>query len=83
MSAALPYAGPIRTGALLALLTDMTMDNGRAMPEPSQQQFLEQQRLLEHLTTAVVLLDGELRLRWMNPAAESLLATSRVRVVVR
>ncbi|MBB3230808.1 nitrogen regulation protein NR(II) [Halomonas stenophila] len=39
------------------------------------------QRLMEHLTTAVLLLDGELRLRWMNPAAEALLALSRSRVV--
>ncbi|MDN3555755.1 nitrogen regulation protein NR(II) [Halomonas maura] len=39
------------------------------------------QRLMEHLTTAVLLLDGELCLRWMNPAAEALLALSRSRVV--
>jgi len=51
------------------------------MSKPSQQPFREQQRLLEHLTTAVVLLDGSLHVRWMNPAAESLLATSRVRVL--
>lgn len=38
------------------------------------------QRLMEHLTTAVVLLDGELRLQWMNPAAEALLAISLGRV---
>ncbi|CAM0557256.1 Sensory histidine kinase/phosphatase NtrB [Vreelandella titanicae] len=38
------------------------------------------QRLLEHLTTAVLLLDGELRVRWMNPAAEALLAVSLSRV---
>ncbi|WP_136247087.1 nitrogen regulation protein NR(II) [Halomonas borealis] len=38
------------------------------------------QRLMEHLTTAVLLLDGQLRLRWMNPAAEALLALSRARV---
>lgn len=38
------------------------------------------QRLLEHLTTAVVLLDGELKVRWMNPAAEALLAVSLSRV---
>ncbi|MGO2007176.1 nitrogen regulation protein NR(II) [Vreelandella alkaliphila] len=38
------------------------------------------QRLLEHLTTAVLLLDGELRVRWMNPAAEALLAVSFSRV---
>lgn len=38
------------------------------------------QRLLEHLTTAVLLLDGTLRLRWMNPAAEALLAVSVGRV---
>ncbi|QJQ94165.1 MULTISPECIES: nitrogen regulation protein NR(II) [Halomonadaceae] len=38
------------------------------------------QRLLEHLTTAVLLLDGTLRLRWMNPAAEALLAVSLGRV---
>ncbi|WP_447927704.1 nitrogen regulation protein NR(II) [Vreelandella sp. EE27] len=38
------------------------------------------QRLLEHLTTAVLLLDGELRVCWMNPAAEALLAVSISRV---
>lgn len=38
------------------------------------------QRLLEHLTTAVVTLDGTLRVRWMNPAAEALLAVSHARV---
>ncbi|MBB3191978.1 nitrogen regulation protein NR(II) [Halomonas cerina] len=38
------------------------------------------QRLMEHLTTAVLLLDDELRLRWMNPAAEALLAISLTRV---
>ncbi|SEN31427.1 nitrogen regulation protein NR(II) [Halomonas caseinilytica] len=38
------------------------------------------QRLMEHLTTAVLLLDGRLRLQWMNPAAEALLALSRSRV---
>ena len=39
------------------------------------------QRLLEHLTTAVLLLDGELKVRWMNPAAEALLAVSISRVL--
>ncbi|MGC3875313.1 nitrogen regulation protein NR(II) [Halomonas sp. GXIMD04776] len=38
------------------------------------------QRLLEHLTTAVLTLDRTLRVRWMNPAAEALLATSLGRV---
>lgn len=38
------------------------------------------QRLLEHLTTAVLLLDGNLTVRWMNPAAEALLAVSMSRV---
>ncbi|GHC38227.1 nitrogen regulation protein NR(II) [Aidingimonas halophila] len=38
------------------------------------------QRLLEHLTTAVLLLDGTLRVRWMNPAAEAMLAVSLGRV---
>jgi two-component system, NtrC family, nitrogen regulation sensor histidine kinase GlnL len=37
-------------------------------------------RLMEHLTTAVLLLDGRLRLSWMNPAAEALLAVSLGRV---
>ncbi|MGQ7248509.1 nitrogen regulation protein NR(II) [Halomonas sp. V046] len=36
--------------------------------------------IIEHLTTAVLLLDGELRISWMNPAAESLLAISLSRV---
>lgn len=38
------------------------------------------QRLMEHLTTAVLLLDGGLRLKWMNPSAEALLAVSLSRV---
>ncbi|MCG6658881.1 PAS domain-containing protein [Halomonas campisalis] len=38
------------------------------------------QRLMEHLTTAVLLLDDGLRLSWMNPAAEALLAVSLGRV---
>ncbi|WP_163578192.1 nitrogen regulation protein NR(II) [Halomonas faecis] len=37
-------------------------------------------RLLEHLTTAVLLLDERLAVRWMNPAAEALLAVSLGRV---
>ncbi|MGL6251667.1 MAG: nitrogen regulation protein NR(II), partial [Billgrantia desiderata] len=37
-------------------------------------------RLMEHLTTAVLLLDDELQLSWMNPAAEALLAVSLGRV---
>ncbi|MGJ8526171.1 Sensory histidine kinase/phosphatase NtrB [Halomonadaceae bacterium LMG 33818] len=37
-------------------------------------------RLLEHLTTAVVLLDGQLRVRWLNPAAEALTGISFHRV---
>lgn len=32
--------------------------------------------LLDNLTTAVILLNGELRLEYMNPAAEMLLAVS-------
>ena len=32
--------------------------------------------IIEHLTTAVMLLDEELRPTWMNPAAETLLAVS-------
>ena len=32
--------------------------------------------LLDNLTTAVLLLDAELRLQYMNPAAEMLLAVS-------
>lgn len=38
------------------------------------------QRLLEHLTTAVVYLDGSLRVRWLNSAAEALLAVSQGRM---
>ncbi|QPL48004.1 PAS domain-containing protein [Halomonas sp. A40-4] len=38
------------------------------------------QRLLEHLTTAVLLLDGRLNVCWMNPAAEALFAVSLSRV---
>ncbi|TFH87794.1 nitrogen regulation protein NR(II) [Billgrantia azerbaijanica] len=37
-------------------------------------------RLMEHLTTAVLLLDERLTVRWMNPAAEALLAVSLGRV---
>nr|WP_300312910.1 nitrogen regulation protein NR(II) [Halomonas sp.] len=38
------------------------------------------QGITEHLSTAVLLLDGGLRLTWMNPAAESLLALSLSRL---
>ncbi|ALM54823.1 nitrogen regulation protein NR(II) [Halomonas huangheensis] len=38
------------------------------------------QGITEHLTTAVLLLDRELKLTWMNPAAESLLAISLTRM---
>lgn len=38
------------------------------------------QRLLEHLTTAVVLLDDQLRVRWLNPSAEALMGLSLARV---
>lgn len=38
------------------------------------------QRLMEHLSTAVLQLDGELRVAWMNPAAEALLSVSLSRV---
>lgn len=36
-------------------------------------------RLLEHMSTAVLLLDADLRVRYLNPAAEMLLATSVAR----
>ena len=38
-----------------------------------------QKRLLDHLRTAVMMLDGDLRVRYLNPAAEMLLATSSER----
>lgn len=38
------------------------------------------QRLLEHQATAIVYLDGSLRVRWLNAAAEALLAVSHSRV---
>ncbi|WP_027965737.1 nitrogen regulation protein NR(II) [Halomonas halocynthiae] len=38
------------------------------------------QRLLEHMSTAVLLLNDQLQLQWMNPAAEALLALSLARV---
>ncbi|MDX1803193.1 MAG: nitrogen regulation protein NR(II) [Alcanivorax sp.] len=38
-------------------------------------------RLLDHLRTAVVMLDGSLRVRYLNPAAEMLLATSAARII--
>ncbi|QEA38106.1 nitrogen regulation protein NR(II) [Pistricoccus aurantiacus] len=37
-------------------------------------------RLLEHLSTAILLLDVQLRLRWMNPAAEALMRLSLERM---
>ena len=40
--------------------------------------FLRQ--ILDNLTTAVLLLDSDLRLSFMNPAAEMLLAVSGQRV---
>lgn len=51
-----------------------------AMEDAIYQDTTMHQRLLEHLTTAVLLLDGKLRVRWMNPAAEALLAVSLSRV---
>lgn len=39
-----------------------------------------QRRTLDHMHTAVVLVDGGLRIRYLNPAAEVLLAASRRRV---
>ena len=38
-------------------------------------------RLLDHLRTAVVMLDSKLHVRYLNPAAEMLLATSAVRAI--
>ncbi|EKF76137.1 sensory box histidine kinase NtrB [Alcanivorax hongdengensis A-11-3] len=38
-------------------------------------------RLLDHLRTAVVMLDASLRVRYLNPAAEMLLATSASRII--
>ncbi|HBT05672.1 MAG TPA: PAS domain-containing sensor histidine kinase, partial [Alcanivorax sp.] len=40
-----------------------------------------QKRLLDHLRTAVMMLDGDLRVRYLNPAAEMLLATSASRIL--
>ncbi|HAS28904.1 MAG TPA: PAS domain-containing sensor histidine kinase, partial [Alcanivorax sp.] len=36
---------------------------------------------LDHLRTAVMMLDGDLRVRYLNPAAEMLLATSASRII--
>ena len=38
-------------------------------------------RLLDHLRTAVVMLDHKLQVRYLNPAAEMLLATSASRAM--
>ncbi|PKM23241.1 MAG: nitrogen regulation protein NR(II) [Gammaproteobacteria bacterium HGW-Gammaproteobacteria-14] len=38
-------------------------------------------RLLDHLRTAVLLLDGKLVVRYLNPAAETLLSVSAARIV--
>lgn len=38
------------------------------------------QHVLEHMTTSVVLLDGALCVRWLNPAAETLLGVSLARI---
>ena len=38
-------------------------------------------RLLDHLHTAVMMLDGDLRVRYLNPAAEMLLSSSAARVL--
>ena len=38
-------------------------------------------RLLDHLRTAVLLLDGDLVVRYLNPAAEMLLSVSAARIV--
>jgi two-component system nitrogen regulation sensor histidine kinase GlnL len=50
------------------------------MDEATLQDTTMHQRLLEHLTTAVLLLDGRLNVCWMNPAAEALFAVSLSRV---
>ena len=38
-------------------------------------------RLLDHLRTAVIMLDHDLQVRYLNPAAEMLLATSAIRAI--
>lgn len=43
-------------------------------------QTMLQQRLLDHLRTAVLMVDADLRVRYLNPAAEMLLFTSAGRV---
>jgi len=40
-------------------------------------------QILDNLTTAVILLDAELRVNYMNPAAEILLAVSGQRVALQ
>ncbi|AJD46737.1 signal transduction histidine kinase, nitrogen specific, NtrB [Isoalcanivorax pacificus W11-5] len=50
-----------------------------AKPTPLDHQL--HKRLLDHLSTAVLLLDQDLRLRYLNPAAEMLLSTSAQRAV--
>jgi len=48
---------------------------------PDTTQAVQPARLLELLNTAVLLLDGELRLRYLNPAAENLFQMSRRQVM--
>ena len=59
-----------QTGAVIAEQGDVLQMANKPM----------HQRLLEHLNTAVVVLDSQLQMVWMNPAAETLLAVSLVRV---
>ena len=41
--------------------------------------MLAKSDILDHLTTAVIALDAELRVRYVNPAGQSLLGTSDLR----
>ena len=52
-----------------------------SIPETFMHQARIAKRLLDNLSTAVLLCDTQLRLRYLNPAAESLLAVSHTRAI--
>lgn len=51
------------------------------LPESNMSQARIAKRLLDNLSTAVLLCDTDLRLRYLNPSAESLLAVSHTRAI--
>jgi len=71
-----PYFGSILVfGSILAAQTGMYLDFRR-----HKRAAMLQQELLENISTGIVGLDDDLRVRFLNPAAEALLEVSSVRI---